>query len=106
MFRKGLTHRFFRVDGFLTILAVLSMILCISVIMLLNVSSDISFLGFKANLTVVQRSVPLLSAMALTLIVDCFLSLLNYYFQRVRNVIEKDLSKKLFDELLEKYKKN
>ena len=93
LFRKGLTHRFFRVDGFLTVLAVFSMLLCISVIMLLNVSSDIKLLGFTVNLLNVQHVIPLLSAMALTLLVDCFLSLLNYYFQRIRNVIETDLSK-------------
>ena len=33
------------------------------------------------------------------------LALLNYYFQRVKNVFEQDLSKQLFDELWDKSNK-
>jgi hypothetical protein len=103
LFRNGLTHRFFRVDQFLAFLAVV--VLCISIlnVIILNISYPVSlrvwgWILTLPNLTVVA---PFLTAAGVTILVDCFLALIGYYFRRVRYVVERELTKNLLDEIME-----
>lgn len=103
LFRVGLTHRFFRVDQLLASLVVV--VFCVSVlnVVLLNLSPpvSVSIVGRKFELPDVTIAAPFLSAVGLTVLVDCFLALIQYYFRRVRYVLEKDLTKALLDEIME-----
>lgn len=103
LFRKGLTHRFFRVDQLLAFLAVV--VICISIIntIILNIPSPISLslLGRTFTLPVVTAVAPFLSAAGVTILADCFLAFIRYYFRRVRYIIERELTKDLLDEVME-----
>lgn len=103
LFRQGLTQRFFRVDQLLAFLAVA--VLCVSIlsVILLNVSSPVSLPLFGRTFTIPDASIiaPFLSAAGMMMLVDCFLALTQYYFRRMRYILEKKLTKELLDELME-----
>ncbi len=104
LFRKGLTHRFFRVDKSVAALAIA--VVCVSIldIVLLNAPHSVSLSFFGRSLTIQNVSVaaPILSAVGVTTLADCFLALVQYYFRRVRYVLERKLTKGLLDELWDK----
>ena len=103
LFREGLTHRFFRVDQLLASLAVAVMCVSILNVILLNLSPpvSVSLLGRTFTLPDVSVIAPFLSAVGVTMLVDCFLALIQYYSRRVRYILEKDLTKRLLDEVME-----
>ena len=103
LFREGLTHRFLRVDRILAFLTII--VVCISIlnIVLLNAPSPISLSLFGKTRTIQDVSivVPVLSAIGITIFVDCFLALVQYYFRRVRYILERELTKDLLDAMWE-----
>jgi len=103
LFREGLTHRFFRVDQLLASLAVAVMCVSILDVILLNLSPpvSVSLLGRTFTLPDVSVIAPFLSALGVTMLVDCFLALIQYYSRRVRYILEKDLTKRLLDKVME-----
>jgi len=103
LFREGLTHRFFRVDQLLASLAVAVMFVSILDVILLNLSPpvSVSLLGRTFTLPDVSVIAPFLSALGVTMLVDCFLALIQYYSRRVRYILEKDLTKRLLDKVME-----
>lgn len=100
-FRRGLTHRFLRVDQLLASLAVAALGVSILNIVLLNVSSPISIPlpGRIVVITNVSVLAPFLTAVGLIILIDCFLALIQYYFRRVRYILERELTKELLDQL-------
>jgi hypothetical protein len=101
LFRKGLTHRFFRVDRLLASFSIVVLCLSILNVVLLNLPSPVSFtvLGRTMSMQDTSAVVPFLSAAGVTVLTDCFLALVRYYFRSVRYVTERQLTKELLDEL-------
>jgi hypothetical protein len=107
LFRKGLTYRFFQVDKILASLSVYIILSSILNIVLINISSEtIRIFLFTIKLPDLSIYIQIFSALIVTTLVDCFLSLIRYYFQRTRLVSEKDLTKNFFDELYEDQNKD
>jgi len=79
--------------------------MCVSIlnVILLNLSPpvSVSLLGRTFTLPDVSVIAPFLSALGVTMLVDCFLALIQYYSRRVRYILEKDLTKGLLDEVME-----
>jgi hypothetical protein len=101
LFRRGLTHRFFRVDRLLALLPIAVVLLSVLNVVLLNLPAPLSLtlLGRAVSVADPSAFVPLLTALATTVLTDCFLALVRYYFQRVRYVAERQLTKDLLNDL-------
>jgi len=104
-FRQGLTQRFFRIDQLLASLAV--GVLCISIlnVVLLDVVSSVTLPLFGKTLPLPYIIASLLTAVGVTILVDCFLALIGYYFRRIRYTLETELAKELLDEIMEERNK-
>ncbi len=98
LFRKGLTHRFFRVDKLITSLAFIGFLISILTLVMINLPTTVTIFGKSLIMPDAKIVVPIFSAVSISILVDCFLALINYYLERVRYVFEKDLAKELFDE--------
>lgn len=91
LFRKGVTHRFVRVDKLVSWVAFLA--LCVAASNRVLVESQI-----VTNWGIL----PWTSALAITLMADSLLAVVHYYAERVRYSYESDQSRKLLDEVFEK----
>lgn len=102
LFQEGLTHRFLRVDSFMTVLALIAFCLALTNVVLLAIANPVTLTIFGRTLSISNRStiIAFLSAGAVTVILDCFLTLTRYYFGRVRNMLETDMTKEVLDQLM------
>ena len=97
LFREGITFRFFRVDKYLAVLAFVDLLICLISFMIITLPSSITV--NKVNITLHKDIIiSLTGSFSITIIIDCFLGLISYYFKRVRFIFEKDLSKRFLDE--------
>ena len=101
-FSTGLTHRFFSVDRYVAIIAILALLLGFFNVVLAEILPNHNWALFKytiqtpdsLELTIIAS---LSTALATTLLVDSFLALTNYYFYRVRYLVEQELTRQLLD---------
>ncbi len=102
-FQAGLTHRFFMVDRFVASLALITLVMCILNLVLLIVPAniDIHLSRFSFQVPDFVRFAAILTAIAITLLVDSFLALIQYYFSRVQYIMEQELTGELLDSFVE-----
>ena len=104
LFKQGLTHRFIQVDKMVSWISIAALGLAglnrvvVETISMINIETNIGRL-FVLNS---QRIIPWTTSLAVSLITISFLIVVRYYYKRVQNLLETDLSKKLLDETFER----
>jgi hypothetical protein len=100
LFKKGLTHRFLQVDKFVAWFAIIA--LAIAAIGRVLTESPAGQVLTLPNLTITLRdTIPWITSAGITLMSVSLLTVVHYYFERVRYLHETELSKKLLDEVFE-----
>lgn len=102
IFRQGLTHRFFKIDRFLAILVIVAIILCLAtyVINELEPSINMQILGRTIHISKISTITTISTSLSVTILVNCFLSVVRYYFKRTRHIFERDLTKAVLDKAI------
>jgi len=105
-FANGLTYRFFAIDRYVAILALLALLTSFLNVVLVLISPDQKWTIFSHEIQtpdsfILSILTALLTSIATTLLVDSFLALVNYYFFRVRYLIEQELTRQLLDSVME-----
>lgn len=104
LFEKGLTYRFLAIDRYIGILVLSVILICSTSVVLIALESGKNLVIFQYSFQPPDFSlvVAALTAIALTVLVDSFVALIQYYFTRVRYLMEQDLTGRLLDSMMEK----
>ena len=99
LYSTGFIHEFMRYDKYVVLLAVATILLAILNVGLVKVPTNaaltLQWIPRSVPVGLAHHSVPILTALALAMLVDCLVSIPSYYFERMRTVVDMDMANRI-----------
>lgn len=99
LYSTGFIHEFMRYDKYVVVLAVATILLAILNVGLVKVPTSAALTLQRPPISVpvglAHHSVPILTALALAMLMDCLMSIPSYYFERMRSVVDRDMASRI-----------
>jgi len=101
LFRSGLLHKYRRDDRNVAILGILTIggVILNSMFISYPGTLEIVLQGYKLNLYNFWGAIT--TGLVITLLLDAFISIINYYLDRSQDLVDRDLTNKIFEDEVE-----